>query len=153
MIFHLFHRNKLESDKRRKQLETLVAELQLRLQESGKSNAENAEKLSRLMFEMEQSNAALSEAENRAILAVKTAESLKAQLAESSLLLDDETSLKLAFISKLKNAESQLTKLQEQMEDEEESKLILERELAAIKLQLVDAKKKSEEDNVTVILV
>lgn len=118
-----------------------------------KFSAESAEKLARVVFEMEQSNVTLSEAENRAILAVKTSESLKTQLAETASLLEDETGHKLALISKLKSAESALSRLQEQMEDDEESKRVLERELGAVKTQLSEAKKKSEDDSDLVIQI
>merc|ERR1719204_722864 len=83
--------SKAENERRRKQFEMQTAELQMKLQESEKIGADSADKLSKVITELDLVSTALNDAENKASLAAKNAEGLESQLAEASNLLEEET--------------------------------------------------------------
>merc|ERR1711868_309447 len=118
-------------------------ELQLKLQESEKICSDNADKVSKLVTELDLMSTSLSEAESKKGHAVKTTEALESQLGEANALLEEETRQKLALNSKLRNLEQAKEAMSEQLEEEEESKRQLEKALADVKTQLGEAKRKA----------
>ena len=111
--------SKAENERRRKQLEMQCAELQMKLQESDKIGADSADKLSKVITELDLVSTALNEAENKASLASKNAEGLESQLSEATNLLEEETRQKLALNSKLRALEQSNASMTEQLEEEE----------------------------------
>ena len=92
--------SKQENERRRKQLESQNAELQMKLQESEKNHGENQDKYSKLLTELESMATALSEAENKAITSTRNADGLEAQLSEAQAMFEDETRQKLSLQSR-----------------------------------------------------
>merc|ERR1712077_41173 len=92
--------SKAENERKRKQLEMQANELQLKLQESEKICSDNADKVSKLVTELDLISTSLSEAERKNGHAVKTTEALESQLGEANALLEEETRQKLALNSK-----------------------------------------------------
>ena len=111
--------SKAENERRRKQLEMQCAELQMKLQESDKIGADSADKLSKVITELDLVSTALNEAENKASHASKNAEGLESQLSEATNLLEEETRQKLALNSKLRALEQSNASMTEQLEEEE----------------------------------
>merc|ERR1712110_1284778 len=77
--------SKVENERKRKQLEMQANELQLKLQESEKICSDNADKVSKLVTELDLMSTALSEAESKKGLAVKNTEALESQLGKQML--------------------------------------------------------------------
>ncbi|XP_053607431.1 myosin heavy chain, non-muscle isoform X3 [Plodia interpunctella] len=136
-----------EAERRRKQAEATLADLAAKLQEVDRARSEIQEKCVRLQSEAEQALAQLEQAELKASAASKMAAAAGAQHAELQALLDEETKLKLALQTRLRNVEQQLDQAREQLDDEEEAKRNLEKQVAALTQQVADAKKKAEEES------
>ena len=70
---------------------------------------------------------------NRASAAVKSQSTLESQLSETQAALEEETKLKLALSSKLRQLEADKESLRDQLEEEEESKRNLEKQVGKLK--------------------
>ncbi|XP_055920933.1 myosin heavy chain, non-muscle isoform X2 [Eupeodes corollae] len=136
-----------ENDRRRKQAEQQIAEMQAKLAEIERARSELQEKCTKLQQESENITSQLEEAELKASAAVKSASNMESQLTEAQQLLEEETRQKLSLSSKLRQLESEKDVLQEQLEEDEEVKKNYERKLSELSLQMQEIKKKAEEDS------
>ncbi|KAK9707856.1 Myosin head (motor domain) [Popillia japonica] len=138
--------NRQECDRRRKQAESQLAEVQAKLVEVDRSRAELQEKAAKLQQETENISQQLEEAELKASAAMKSQATLESQFAEAQAALEEETKLKLALSSKLRQLEADKEALKDQVDEEEEAKRNLEKQVSVLNVQLLEAKKKAEEE-------
>ncbi|XP_065222996.1 myosin heavy chain, non-muscle [Planococcus citri] len=140
-----------ECERRRKQAENALAEIQVKLADSERIKTELADRVSKLTNEGESITNQLEQAELKASAAVKSAATMETQLSETQALLEEETKQKLALSSRLRQIESEKESLQERLEDEEGLKKNLEKQNIALSLQVNEMKRRSEDEGEQVI--
>lgn len=137
---------KQENERRRKQLEQVVQDLNSKYADSDRMKSELMERLSKAQVELEFASQQLEDLENRASAATKSSSVLEAQLAEVQEVLQEETKQKLALSSRLRQLESEKETLNDQFDETREIRQNLEKQLAITQQQLVESKRKAQED-------
>ncbi|XP_033630199.1 myosin-10-like isoform X2 [Asterias rubens] len=137
---------KQESERKRKNLEAQLSEMNVRLTETERARNDFQERATKQQTEIESLTVQLEQSEVKSSQASKSSNSLVAQLAEVQENLNDETRHKLDLSSKLRASEEEKEQIQEQLEEEEQAKNNLQRQVSNLTVQLQDAKKRHEED-------
>lgn len=135
-----------DNERRRKQLETLVQDLNSKFIESENQKAEILERLNRIQSEYELASQQIEDLDHRASISTKSAATFEAQLAEVQEVLAEETRQKLALSSRLRQLESEKENLNDQFDEARESMQNLEKQLAVAQQQLIEFKRKAQED-------
>ena len=135
-----------ENERRRKQLEMAVQDLNGKYTDSEQQKAELLERLTKIQSEFELASQQIEDLDHRASTASKSSATLEAQLAEVQEVLNEETKQKLALSSRLRQLESEKESLNDQFEEAREMRLNLEKQLGIVQQQLGEFKRKSQED-------
>lgn len=137
---------KQENERKRKQLEQVVQELNTKYADSERLKMELLERLNKAQSELEFASQQLEDLDQRASAASKSSATLEAQLVEVQELLQEETKQKLALSSRLRQLESEKENLNDQFDEAREMRQNLEKQLAGTQQQLGDLKRKAQED-------
>jgi myosin protein heavy chain len=135
-----------ENERRRKQLESMVQDLNSKFADSERQKEELLDKLNKIQSEFELASQQIEYLDQRASVAGKSAATLEAQLAEVQDVLNEETRQKLALSSRLRQLESEKESLQDQFDEAAELRQNLEKQLASVQQQVAELKRKSQED-------
>ncbi|XP_011503112.1 PREDICTED: myosin heavy chain, non-muscle isoform X2 [Ceratosolen solmsi marchali] len=136
-----------ESDRRRKQAEQQLVDINAKLMEVESVRQELAEKVAKLQTEAENVSQQLESAELKASAAMKASVTSESQLTELQQQLEEETKQKLALSSKLRALESDKETLRDQLDEEEEVQRTLEKQVLALNTQYTEAKKRADEES------
>lgn len=140
------HAIKTDNERRRKQMEQVVQELNTKYSDSEQMRQELLERFNKAQNELEFALQQLEDLEHRASSASKSSATLEAQLAEVQEVLQEETKQKLALSSRLRQLESEKENLNDQYDEAREIRQNLEKQLATVQQQLGELKRKQQED-------
>lgn len=135
-----------DNERRRKQLEMVVQDLNSKFIESENQKTELLERLGRIQSEYELASQQIEDLDQRASISTKSAATFEAQLAEVQEVLAEETRQKLALSSRLRQLESEKENLNDQFDEAGEVRQNLEKQLAIAQQQLAELKRKAQED-------
>lgn len=135
-----------DNERRRKQLELVVQDLNSKYSDSERQKSELLERLNKIQSEFEIASQQIEDLDHRASTASKSSAALEAQLAEVQEVLQEETRQKLALSSRLRQLESEKENLNDQFDEAREMRQNLEKQLASTQQQLVELKRKAQED-------
>lgn len=141
------HAQRQESERRRKQLEQAIQDLNTKFADSDRSRAELLERYNKVQNELEIATQQLEDFDQRASAASKSSTAFEAQLAETQEVLQEETKQKLALSARLRQLESEKENLNDQFEELREQRQNLEKQLAASFQQQAELKRKSQEES------
>ncbi|VDP34202.1 unnamed protein product [Heligmosomoides polygyrus] len=136
---------KAEADKRRKQQESHLLDIQSQLAECDEHRIQALEQLDKAREEIEQLSRTREDEEqqvsnlNRRILA------LEQQLHEVSDQVQEETRSKLSQINRARQLEEEKGALLEEREEAENARQHMERDIMMLRQQLTEARKKADE--------
>lgn len=140
------HAIKTDNERRRKQMEQVVQELNTKYSDSEQMRQELLERFNKAQNELEFALQQLEDLEHRASSASKSSATLEAQLAEVQEVLQEETKQKLALSSRLRQLESEKENLNDQYDEAREIRQNLEKQLVTVQQQLGELKRKQQED-------
>lgn len=123
---------KTESERKRKQAETQLAEISVRYQEQERGKGETVERASKLQAELEQACIQLEQLDTKSLQLSQRVSSLEAQLADTQDICQEETRQKLSLQSKLRQADEERDAAVEKQEEAEEAKHVLEKQVAEL---------------------
>uniref|UniRef100_A0A6G1SE90 Myosin heavy chain, non-muscle n=1 Tax=Aceria tosichella TaxID=561515 RepID=A0A6G1SE90_9ACAR len=135
-----------ENERRRKQLELMVQDMNSKFADSERQKEELLDRLNKIQSEYELASQQIEYLDQKASVAGKSATTLEAQLAEVQEVLAEETRQKLALSSRLRQLESEKENLNDQFDEAAELRQNLEKQLANVQQQLAEFKRKSQED-------
>lgn len=138
---------KQENERRRKQLEQAVQDLNTKYADSDRSRMELLERFNKAQSELEFASQQLEDLDQRASAASKSSTVLEAQLAEVQEVLQEETKQKLALSARLRQLESEKESLNDQFDELREQRQNLEKQFAALQQQQAEMKRKSLEES------
>lgn len=135
-----------ESERKRKQQESLIQELSIKLSDVERNRNDLGDRAMKLQTELETVTGQLEDLESKAGQAIKSTNALEAQLAETQDVLQEETRHKLALSTKLRQLEAERVGLQEQLEEEEEGKKQLEKQMLQYQFMAQEQKRRADEE-------
>jgi myosin protein heavy chain len=143
-----FNIQKQEIERKRRQLETYVQELQHKFNESERLKVESIDKLQRYQQDIESINAAFIETEQRAQNNDRAVIMLRQDLQEVQENLQEENRQKMNVLTKLRQTEDLLNELKDQVDDKEEERLKTESKLIQLTQQNTELRRHVEQVNV-----
>ncbi|KAI6229370.1 hypothetical protein M3Y95_00524000 [Aphelenchoides besseyi] len=134
-----------EAEKRRKLAEATIAELQASLADAQREREQNAQQLAKLQPALETTSQQREELEEQLAAALRKAQSLETQLADTQDLLQQETRQKLNALSQIRTLQTDQSAISEHQEELEEQKRKLETDLNVARAQIVEELRKADE--------
>ncbi|TMS36883.1 hypothetical protein L596_003949 [Steinernema carpocapsae] len=136
---------KADAEKKRKQAESAIAELNARYSDVDQGRLALADQLAKLQSDLETANKLKDELEQRASAAERKVLALEQAVVEHQEALTEETRQKLSSQSRVRQLEAESLEAQEHANELQESRAVLEKEIQSMKQQLFEAKKKADE--------
>ncbi|KAI6215938.1 hypothetical protein M3Y94_00443900 [Aphelenchoides besseyi] len=147
-----------EAEKRRKLAEATIAELQASLADAQREREQNAQQLAKVSTQidvkstsfqlqpaLETTSQQREELEEQLAAALRKAQSLETQLADTQDLLQQETRQKLNALSQIRTLQTDQSAISEHQEELEEQKRKLETDLNVARAQIVEELRKADE--------
>ncbi|PAV89637.1 hypothetical protein WR25_16678 isoform E [Diploscapter pachys] len=141
----VLHISKLESDKKRKQQESQIFDLQQQLSESNENRRQTLEQLDKAREELDSLSRAREQEEVQLSAMTRKIVTLEEQITELTEKLQEETRLKIANINRCRQLEEEKSAIMDERDELENAKVQLQRDLQTSQNQLVDARKKADE--------
>ncbi|XP_078286551.1 myosin-9 isoform X1 [Rhinoraja longicauda] len=136
---------KADSEHKRKKLESILQEMQVKNTDGDRSRTELFEKAGKLQGELDNVTTLMNQAESKVIKLTKDYSTVESHLQDTQELLQEETRQKLSFGTKLRHTENEYNRIHEQLEEEEEAKRNLEKQLSVLQTQLAESKKRQDD--------
>lgn len=137
---------KVDSERKRKQLELNFTDLSHKYQDSERNRVELAEKLNKMQVEIEQMRTVNIDNESKAMQNERVALGFKTQLAEFYEANQEEIRQKLALQTKLRSIEDENNSLKEHLEERNEREDKMKMQIKQFNDQVVQMRKQSENE-------
>ncbi|TPP57426.1 Non-muscle myosin II heavy chain [Fasciola gigantica] len=138
--------SKNDLDRRRRQGEQQLNEAHMKMQDLEIQRGDFENRLNKALADLEASNNMIEDLESKLTRVTRSETSATSELTELRSRLDEETRMKLALQSQIRQIEDEREGAKDALDAEEQVKMALEKHVLTLQQQMQDAKKKAEED-------